>query len=227
VGTSPEDSVAAISLAEKYENIFAAVGIHPEEADNYDSVDSLKPLLDSSKLLAIGETGLDYHYNSAGRENQRKLFLAHLKLAGKHGLPVVVHCREAFEDTISIIRSGTEYVRGVFHCFSGDLDQAGQAIELGWFISFSGIVTFKNAELLRRVVLNLPLDRIMIETDCPFLSPEPVRKIRLNEPAYLVHTARFMANLLNKPFNEFVLLMYENATRFFGRRIKIKKDENE
>jgi TatD DNase family protein len=219
VGTTPADSSSVLALSQKYENIFAVIGIHPDVADQFDSVELLRPYLDSPKLLALGETGLDYHYDSSGRKNQQNLFAAHLQLAGETGLPVVVHCREAFDDIFSIIRSALPAVRGVFHCFSGDVEQMKRVLDLGWFLSFSGTVTFKNAKSLRDVAMIVPRDRFVIETDCPYLSPEPVRKIRLNEPAHLSHIAVFLANILKLSIEEFVTVTSENAVKLFGKKL--------
>jgi TatD DNase family protein len=218
VGTSPDDSHRAVALAQKYDTIFAVAGIHPNEADAHPSIDELKPLLTSPKVLAIGETGLDYHHTDANRENQHRLFNQHIELARQANLPLIVHCREAFDDALDIIRSAGSGVRGIFHCFSGNKDQAATLIEMGWTISFSGTVTFKNAGDLRQTALAVGPDHILVETDCPFLSPEPVRKIRTNEPAFVAHTARLLSDLFKMPLEQFAEKTWKNAQKVFGSR---------
>lgn len=218
VGTSPEDSRRAVDLAQKYDTIFAIVGIHPNDADAYPSIDDLKPLLTSPRVLAIGETGLDYHHTDANRENQHRLFRQHIELARQTHLPLMVHCREAFDDALSIIRSAGTDVRGIFHCFSGSTSQAETLLEMGWTISFSGTVTFKNAGDLRRTALAVGPEHLLVETDCPFLSPEPVRKIRTNEPAFVAHTARLLADLFKMSLERFAEKTWENAQKVFGPR---------
>ncbi|NLE29786.1 MAG: TatD family hydrolase [Phycisphaerae bacterium] len=153
VGTSPEDSRSAVALAEKYENVFAIVGIHPNDANAYPSLDELRPLLLSPKVLALGETGLDYHHSDADHENQHRLFIQHIELARETHLPLIVHCREAFDDTLSILGTSGREARGVFHCFSGTPEQATFLIEQGWLISFSGTVTFKTLKRFAAVLL--------------------------------------------------------------------------
>jgi len=221
VGTSPDDSHSAIGLAEKFDNVFAVIGIHPHEADKFENLELLRELTNHPKVLALGETGLDYHYQFAQRVNQQRLFQTHLELAHQVNLPVVVHCREAFEDVLRIIKSAPADIRGAFHCFSGDVDQARQVLDMGWFISFSGTVTFKNADKLRQSAKFVGLDRLLIETDCPYLSPEPVRKIKINEPSHLVHTARALAELFGLAPEAFAEHIRPNATRLFGPKFKI------
>jgi TatD DNase family protein len=219
VGAGPDDCRAALSLAERYDHIFAVIGIHPHLADDFQSLDSLRPMLEHPKLLALGETGLDYYYDFGDRQNQRNLFQAHLELARETDLPVVVHCRDAFDDTLAILRSAPRGIRGVFHCFAGDPDQAAQVLELGWFISFAGTVTFKNADNLRQTARTVPLDRLVVETDSPYLSPEPVRKIRLNEPAHVLHTAKLIADLRKLSLDEFARRTCDNAIKLFGPKL--------
>ncbi|MFA5864521.1 MAG: TatD family hydrolase [Phycisphaerae bacterium] len=216
IGTDPDDSRAAVALADKIPSISAAIGIHPHAADKYSNVDQIKPLLGHPKIIGIGETGLDYHYQLADRVNQQRLFHSHLELAHETQLPVIVHCREAFDDTLDILQSVKSGLRGVFHCFSGSQEQARQVLDLGWFISFSGTVTFKNAQDLRRTAKFIGVDHILIETDCPFLSPEPVRKNRTNEPANVLYTAKLLAELFNLSLEEFSRFVRQNAVKLFG-----------
>jgi TatD DNase family protein len=216
VGTSPEDSKSAVAVAEKYDNVFAVVGIHPNEADAYPSIDDLRSLLTSPKILGIGETGLDYYHADANRENQHRLFRQHIELARESGLPLIVHCRDAFDDTLGIIREAGPGVRGIFHCFSGTPELATTLVGMGWTISFSGNVTYKNAGNIRDSARAVGPEHILVETDCPFLSPEPVRKIKPNEPAFTAHTARLLADLFEMPLESLAAKMHENAKSVFG-----------
>jgi TatD DNase family protein len=215
IGTDPENSRATVDLAEKHEGLFAVPGIHPHAADKFQNVDDLKPLLGRPKVLALGETGLDYHYQFADRPNQRQLFEAHLDLARQADLPVVVHCREAFDDCLAILHAAGSGLRGVFHCFSGDETQARKVLDLGWLISFSGTVTFKNAQPLRQTAKFIGPDHILTETDCPYLSPEPVRKNRTNEPANVIHIAQTLADIFNLTLDHLAPIILNNAKKLF------------
>jgi TatD DNase family protein len=217
IGTDPENSRATVALAEEHESLFAVLGIHPHAADKFQNVDDLKPLLSRPKVLALGETGLDYHYQFANRPNQQRLFQAHLDLARQADLPVVVHCREAFDDCLAILHAAGPGLCGVFHCFSGNDSQAREVLDLGWLISFSGTVTFKNAQNLRQTAKYIGPDRLLTETDCPYLSPEPVRKNRTNEPANVIHIAQTLADIFNLSLEEISQSVRNNATKLFGR----------
>src|SRR6266446_3095505 len=198
VGTGDPHSGAferAVELAEKHTDIYAAVGVHPHDAKLFDDR-AERRLLDlanqSRQVIAWGEIGLDYHYDHSPRDVQRKVFERQLRLARLLELPVVIHSREANDDTIAILRDELAgYERGgVLHCFGGSLEMATSAIDLGFFISFAGNLTFKKAEDLRSIAKQLPLDRLLIETDCPYLTPVPFRGKR-NEPPRVVETAVF------------------------------------
>jgi TatD DNase family protein len=205
VGTGDPHSGAferAVELAEKHNNIYAAVGVHPHDAKLYDDAAErrLIDLIEQSKrVIAWGEIGLDYHYDHSPRDVQREVFRRQLRLARSLELPVVIHSREADDDSIAILRDElTGYQRGgVMHCFGGSLGMAQSAIQIGFSISFAGNLTFKKAETLRQVARQLPLDRLLIETDCPYLTPVPFRGKR-NEPARVVETARCLASLLGE-----------------------------
>ena len=196
VGTGDPHSGAferAVELANTHDEIYAAVGVHPHDAKLFDDVaeERLRGLVKGSKrVVALGEIGLDYHYDHSPRDVQRTVFQRQLKLARELNLPVIIHSREADEDTISILReelSGYEQA-GVLHCFGGSLQMARAALDLGFYVSFAGNVTFKKAEDLREIARQLPLDRLLVETDCPYLTPVPFRGKR-NEPARVVETA--------------------------------------
>lgn len=195
VASDVESLDEVVKIAEQYPMVYATVGIHPHDAKDFnDKV--LKKIFELSrhpKVIAIGEIGLDYHYDNSPREAQKSAFVRQLELARDLGLPVVVHSREAFDDTIKILKeSGVS--RGVLHCFSGNLSQAKKAIELGFLISISGVVTFKNAKKIKEVAQFVPDDYLLIETDAPYLAPEPMRG-KGNEPAFLIYTARELAEL--------------------------------
>jgi len=217
IGTEVEESVKAVELANRFENMFATVAIHPHEAKSADqpAIVQIKELAKNKKVVAIGETGLDYHYEFSTRQQQHDSFLRHLEMAAELDLPVVIHSREAFDDTLKILDS-QDAKKVVFHCFSGSLDQAKMVLERGWYISLTGVVTFKNAQIAREVAKYVPLDRLMIETDAPYLSPEPMRRQKVNEPALLVHTARFIAELRGMEPADFANQVTASIKRFFS-----------
>ncbi|MCJ7777726.1 MAG: TatD family hydrolase [Sedimentisphaerales bacterium] len=219
VGTDLKECQKAVELTERFEGMYAAIGIHPHEAKTVitETIEELKKLAQHKKVVAIGETGLDYHYNFSTREEQKKVFAEHLKIGSELNLPVIIHCREAFDETMKVLeeyRSGIEKV--VFHCFSGSSEQAKIILDKGFYISFTGVVTFKNAEKTRRAVSVVPLDRLMLETDAPYMSPEPMRKQKINEPALLIHTARFLAELKQMDFADFAQAVTATSKAFFG-----------
>ncbi|HLR04630.1 MAG TPA: TatD family hydrolase [Pyrinomonadaceae bacterium] len=222
VGTGDPHSGAferAVELAEKHTDIYAAVGVHPHDAKLFTD-QAEQRLLDlvkqSRQVIAWGEIGLDYHYDHSPRDVQRKVFERQLRLARLLELPVVIHSREANDDTIAILREEMAgYERGgVLHCFGGSLEMATSAIDLGFFISFAGNLTFKKAEDLRSIARQLPLDRLLIETDCPYLTPVPFRGKR-NEPARVVETARCLAELHGRELEEIGHITSENFGKLF------------
>jgi TatD DNase family protein len=196
VGTDLASSRAAIALAERFSQLYATVGLHPHEAATFtpDVGKALADLARHPKVVAIGETGLDYYYQHSPREAQQAAFRAQLELAQAVNLPVVVHSRDAKEETLGLLAEAAPARKGVLHCFTGDLEMARRAITMGFYISFSGILTFKNAGPLREVAGALPLESLLIETDCPFLTPTPCRGKR-NEPALVVRVAEQLAEL--------------------------------
>jgi TatD DNase family protein len=219
VGTTLADSRHAVALASRHEHMVATVGIHPHDAKDADeqALHALKELARDDKVVAIGETGLDFHYNFSKQPDQKRVFAAHLDLARELDLPVIVHSRNAFADTVEILEEHGGGLRGVvFHCFGGTAEQAGQLLERGYHISFTGVVTFKNAETARQAAQAVPLGRLMVETDCPYMSPEPLRKQRPNEPALMIHTARFLAELKSVDPQDFAQATTDTAKRFFA-----------
>jgi TatD DNase family protein len=219
VGTSLADSAKAIELAQQYENMYATIGIHPHDAKEADetALEQLKELGRTGKVVAVGETGLDFHYNFSKQPDQKRVFARHLEIAKELGLPAIIHSRDAFDETLEILDEHGQGLKGVvFHCFSGTTEQAGLLLERGCHLSFTGVVTFKNAQTTREAAKVVPLDRLMIETDCPYMSPEPIRHIKPNEPALMVHTARFIAELKGIPLEELASATTETAKRFFN-----------
>jgi len=222
VGTGdPHSGVCerAVDLAEKHSQIYAAVGVHPHDAKLFD--DAAEQLLmnlatESKRVIAWGEIGLDYHYDHSPRETQREVFRRQLRLAREQTLPVVIHSRAADDDTMAILNDElTNYPRaGVLHCFGGSLAMAQAAIELGFYISFAGNLTFKKAEDLRDIARELPLGRLLIETDCPYLTPVPFRGKR-NEPARVIETARCLAEIHDKTVEEIGQITSANFLRLF------------
>jgi TatD DNase family protein len=216
----------AVEVAERYEDVYAAVGVHPHDARLFDdeAARRIQALVKgSSRVIALGEIGLDYHYDNSPREVQREVFTRQLGLAREMGLPVVIHSREADEDTVSILQKewGANERGGVMHCFGGSLGMMEQVVELGFMVSFAGNVTFKKAEDLRKVARHVPLERLLIETDCPFLTPVPFRG-RRNEPALVIEVARFLAELHEMTTEEMGRLTTDNFARFFNLKLLVE-----
>ncbi|HEV2764962.1 MAG TPA: TatD family hydrolase [Pyrinomonadaceae bacterium] len=213
------DLERAVALAERFEDVWAAVGVHPHDARLFDdaAAERLRSLVRRSpRVVAWGEIGLDYHYDNSPREAQREVFARQLRMAREANLPVVIHSREADEDTARILRDVWAGAPrgGVMHCFGGGPALAEAALEMGLLISFAGNVTFKKAEPLREVARVVPLERLLVETDCPFLAPVPFRG-RRNEPAHVVETARFLASLRGLEASELGRATTENFLRLF------------
>jgi TatD DNase family protein len=219
VGTDTQQNRKAIELAEKFQKMYAAVGIHPHDAKDATAeiLTELKKLAQNEKVVAIGETGLDFHYNYSEPPDQKRVFAAQLKIAAELNLPVIVHCREAFDETIDILKDHANAVsKVVFHCFSGSAERAKIVLDKGFHISFTGVVTFKNAEKTRDAAKIVPLDRLMLETDCPYMSPEPMRKQKINEPALMIHTARCLAELKAMDLADFAKAVTGTSRAFFS-----------
>ncbi len=208
------------NIAEQYDDVWCTLGIHPHEADTevIPSADDLVALAAHGKVIGIGETGLDYFYEHSARDVQKQSLKVHIEASRRTGLPLIVHSRDADDDMIQIL--GEAYDEspfpGVIHCFTSGPELAEKAIEIGFYVSFSGIVTFKNAEELRSIAKSLPLDRILIETDAPYLAPVPNRGKR-NEPAYVVHVAETVAKLHGADVKEIARKTTDNFHRLFSR----------
>lgn len=231
ISTSVASSQRSVALAEGHPGVFAAVGIHPCYVDEApeDVLGPLDELLAHPKVVAIGETGLDYHRNptppeeagaralwEANRRRQADFFRLHLQLAEKHDLSVVVHQRDSWEDTLGILRPYSGKIRAVFHCFGGTLAQAEELLSLGFHVSFTGIVTFKNAALVHEAAAGLPAGSFFLETDCPFLAPVPHRGKRC-EPAHTRLVAERIAQLRNEPLEVLAAYTSQAANAFFQR----------
>ena len=219
VGTDPQHNRKAIELAGRFDNMYASVGIHPHDAEGVtaQTLTELQNLAQDIKVVAIGETGLDFHYNLSKQPSQRRVFAAQLKIAKDLNLPVIVHSRDAFDETMDMLEQfGSGVKKVVFHCFSGSPEQANIVLDKGYYISLSGVVTFKNASKTRQAAKIVPMDRLMLETDCPYMSPEPMRKQKINEPALMLHTAKFAAELKQMSLADFAEVVTATSRSFFS-----------
>ncbi|HEY8363912.1 MAG TPA: TatD family hydrolase [Tissierellaceae bacterium] len=218
VGADLKSSIASVSLAEKYPNIYAAVGVHPHDVKDMDesTLEIIKSLAKRDKVVAIGEIGLDYYYDNSPREDQRKWFKRQLELAKELGLPVIIHSRDAQQETFDIIKEAQDgRLRGVMHCYSGSKEMANEYIKLGFYISIAGPVTFKNARVVKEVAKEVPLDKLLVETDSPYLAPEPHRGKR-NEPIFVKFVAGTIAEIKGISFEELAKATNRNTKELFG-----------
>jgi TatD DNase family protein len=213
-----DDFRKAVAVAEKYENVFASVGVHPHDAKLYDDEAEahLVELASSEKVIAWGEIGLDFYYDHSPRDVQTDVFIRQIRKARELDLPIIIHSRDANAETVEILTSECSYegFRGIMHCFGGTPEMAESLMKLGFLISFAGNVTFKKADELRDAAKVVPIDKLLIETDCPFLTPIPFRGKR-NEPAYVEHTARFLAELKGVDFETIANQTTKNFLDFF------------
>lgn len=227
VGTDPDDAARAIELAERFDGVYATAGVHPHHAGKCQDIRAmtaaLRELAEHPKVVALGEMGLDYHYDEPPPEAQKRVFAAQLELMHDFRGPGVIHNREATGDVAAMIREcGLQGVgeRFVFHCFTVSPgcgpEEVDAILDLGAMVSFTGIVTFRNAIVIAEASDRVPLDRLMIETDSPYLTPEPHRKVRPNEPRYVVHVAEFLAQRRGMGLDDFVAAVDNNAERFFN-----------
>jgi len=216
VGYCLESSRDSVALAEQYPYIYTSVGSHPDSADEVDEavLEEYRKLCKlHPKIKAIGEIGLDYHYEDIPRDIQQKAFRLQMELAKQVDLPVIVHERDAHDDGMRIVKEfkGTT---GVFHCYSGSAEMAQQLVDLGWYIGFTGVLTFKNARKAIETAATIPLERIVLETDCPYMAPEPFRG-RRNDPGYLFRMAENLAEIRNLPVEEICRITTENGKRLY------------
>jgi len=216
-----DDFRKAVAVAEKYENVFASVGVHPHDAKLYDDkaeAHLIELVKSSKKVIAWGEIGLDYYYDHSPRDVQVEVFRRQIRTARELDLPIIIHSRDADDETVEILKdecSYDDFRGGIMHCFGGTPTMAEELMKLGFLISFAGNVTFKKAENLRDAAKVVPLGKLLVETDCPFLTPVPFRGKR-NEPSYVVHTAGFLAELLGVPMEIIAAQTTSNFLKFFG-----------
>jgi TatD DNase family protein len=216
---SMPSSRRVIDLAAAYENVFATVGIHPHNAKNFifDDIATLESMLSFGKVVAVGEIGLDYHYDFSPRDVQIYCMTEQVELARKNNMPIVFHVREAFGDFLDILRGGGVPHHSVMHSYSGSRETAKECMDNGMMISFTGVITFKNAHRIREVVQYVPLERMMVETDCPYMTPEPYRG-RRNEPKHVAFVAQMVAEIKNVDIGAVMEHTRNNALKFFGIR---------
>ncbi|WP_050613560.1 TatD family hydrolase [Bacillus testis] len=218
VGFDTETITRAIELAEKYPFLYASVGWHPVDAIDMTDEDLkwLEELASHPKVVALGEMGLDYHWDKSPKDIQKEVFRKQIALAKKVKLPIIIHNREATQDVMDILKEeGAEEVGGIMHCFSGSEEIAKECMKMNFYISFGGPVTFKNAKNVKEVAAQIPLDRLLVETDCPYLTPHPFRGKR-NEPAYVKLVAEEIAALKDVPFEKIAEITTANAKKLFG-----------
>ena len=220
ISTTNESYLRILEIVKKYKNIYGTYGIHPHEAKNYKNLkkeEIIKKINISEKIIGIGETGLDYYYNHSDPLIQKKIFIEHINSAQSLNLPIIVHTRSAEEDTYEILRSEKKNkdFKVLIHCFTGSKKFAHKLIDLGCYISASGVVTFKKSKDLADTFLSLPNNRILVETDSPYLSPEPLRG-KSNEPSHIVHTVNFLSKIKNINSDDFAKMTTSNFFKLFG-----------
>lgn len=216
VAINTENHQAVLKIAEEHPNVHASIGVHPLYTKGESaSVESLAKAANHPKVVAIGETGLDYFYDAKSKQKQLELFRTHVRAAVSVNLPIIVHTRDARQDTLDILQTeGAGKVGGVLHCFTESLAMAESAMEMGFYVSFSGIVTFNNASELREVAKQIPLERILVETDSPYLTPKPFRG-KPNSPMYVQEVAKLIAELRHVDYEEFCQLTTQNYFDLF------------
>lgn len=216
-GSNYETSLKSNEFARKTRGVFSTVGVHPEDCDEFESVEEqIEELAKNEKVVAIGEIGLDYHYENHDKEKQKQVFLKQIILADKLSLPIVIHSRDAMADTMEILKSNKDKFKkgGIFHCYSGSVEEAKEILKLGFSFSFGGVCTFKNAKRVVDVINFLPIENIMLETDCPYLSPEPHRG-EINEPKNIPFIAKKIALIKGLSLEEVAKITTKNAERMF------------
>ena len=210
-------SLKSVNFSKKADGVFCTVGVHPEDCEEYDNVEGkLKELLKEENVVAVGEIGLDYHYENYDKEMQKIAFEKQIKLAYDAHLPIVIHSRDAMADTMEILKRNKDLLvyGGIFHCYSGSVEEAKEILKLGFSFSFGGVCTFKNAKKVVEVINFLPIEKIMLETDCPYLAPDPHRG-EINEPKYIPLIAEKIAQIKNMTLDEVAHVTTKNAERLF------------
>ena len=219
IGTTPAEVANVIELIDKYENMYAGLGFHPHEAKDVtdDDLAMLKEVAKHPKVVAIGETGLDFFYDHSPREVQKQIFRKHLDIAVELDLPAVIHTRDAFDESMEVLEEYSDKLKKVvIHCYSGSIAQTKLVLGRGYYVSFTGIVTFKKTDDVRTAAKMVPMDRLMIETDCPFISPAPVRGKKPCEPAFLKHTAAKIAEVKGMSLEDFADQVTATSKEFFA-----------
>ena len=212
VGTDAATSIAAVAKAAACDRVWATVGVHPHEARH--GIDGIEEMLGSNRVVAVGESGLDYHYNHSPPADQQAVFAAHIEMAHRHRMPLVIHTREAWDDTFAILDEGGVPDHTVFHCFTGGADEARAALDRGAYLSFSGIVSFPSADDVRAAAALCPLDRLLVETDSPYLAPVPLRG-KPNSPANLPLVGEVLARIHGVPSETVAEHTWDNAAAFY------------
>lgn len=217
IGASLDGCKASIELAEKYPHVYAAVGVHPDEVGelNEETFAWLKQQYRNDKVVAVGEIGLDYYWDNESHDIQKKWFIEQLKLAKEYKLPVVIHSREATEDTLEIMKEYGRELSGVIHCFSGSVEVAREYVKMGYYLGIGGVVTFKNSRKLKDVVVDTPLEFLVLETDCPYLAPTPNRGKR-NDSTQLTYVAEEIAQLKGITYEEVIEATRNNGRKLYG-----------
>lgn len=219
IGSNMEDSRLSVEIAKHYDNIYCAVGVHPEELKTFDIAELenlVKSNLDSGKLVAIGEIGLDYYWRKDNKAEQIEIFKRQIELSKKYNLPIVVHCRDAYGDVLEILKEYAPFDNGgVIHCYSGSIEWAKEVIKLGFLISFTGVITYPNASNVQEVAKWVDDNKFMVETDSPFLTPVPFRG-KKNNPSYTKYTLEYIAKLKNKKVQEINNITTNNAIKLFN-----------
>lgn len=222
IGSNIADSKLSIEIANKYDNIYCAIGVHPEEVESFDIIeleDLVKENLSRGKLVAIGEIGLDYYWRKDNKAEQIEIFKRQIELSKKYNLPIVVHCRDAYGDVLDILKEYAPYDKGgVIHCYSGSIEWAREVTKLGFLISFTGVVTYPNASNIQEVAKWVDMDKFMIETDSPFLTPVPFRG-KKNNPSYVKHTLEYISKLKNENVENLNKITTNNAIKLFNLKI--------
>ena len=211
-------SYDAVNISTKYEGVFVAIGVHPENCEEYnDEIEQeLEKLCENTNVIAIGEIGLDYHYTKQNKDVQKQVFIRQIKLADRLNLPVVIHTRDAIGDTLEIVEKYKQYFRhgGVFHCFHGSIEVLNKIIKLGFYVSYGGAITFSNANSLREVVKATPVERLLTETDCPYMAPVPLRGTE-NEPKNIPIIAQKISEIKNIEINNLEKILEENTQKIY------------
>lgn len=216
VSSTLESCEKCVEFARKYPYVYAAVGVHPDEvgALNEETFAAMEALLDNDRVVAVGEIGLDYYWDNESHELQKKWFVRQLELARRHHLPIIIHSREAAADTMEIMKVHAQGLEGVIHCYSYSREQAEEYVKMGFYIGIGGVLTFKNAKKLKEVAAAIPLERIVLETDCPYLAPEPFRGKR-NQSSYIRYVAEKLAEIKEMTVEEVIAVTEANAKKMY------------